>query len=446
MSQDSRLKQFAALQQVPLWSWLVFFWLVYLALGTALFVLFEQWSTEEAFFYTVSVALAVGWSAKHPIRNNISSIFTCIHAVIGCMLLAAAGALLVRHVLLRDNRFIKQELERLHAPNLEAAATSLETVLSRSSLLRHGLDIDSGRGKGGKWSRKWKRLLVIFAWLLLLIFGFFYGLYADLPARGQSPTANYAFALLWAFSAMTGLGLEQPGSNPIDLNFSSLFILLAVPLNAAVFALVMDVYIAHVQRSQARQRVLTQRSLGKETFLAIVAAVPEPLSKRSSRQKSGEMKITWGMYLEYWLRQMEGTEVHAKLLDEIKDSFMALDSQGKGFISYDDLLKVENSSACDHLKEQGVTVLESTAAGSSYCAAGTGEPNRFSNTTGWSSTVAGSTLAGPRSHVSTSSCMLSHLRSMTEQQGQQTRARHSCGPRMVTVTQRDRSGSLMLST
>ena len=47
----------------------------------------------------------------------------------------------------------------------------------------------------------------------------------------------------------------------------------------------------NVQRSQARQRVLTQRSLGKETFLAIVAAVPEPLSKRSSRQKSGDISV-----------------------------------------------------------------------------------------------------------------------------------------------------------
>ena len=81
---------------------------LYLFLSTAIYVRCEHWHIVQAMFFSLSVGMGVGFSNVQ-LQTDEAVLFSCVHALIGALLLAAAGALLVRTVVLRSERKKKKE-------------------------------------------------------------------------------------------------------------------------------------------------------------------------------------------------------------------------------------------------------------------------------------------------------------------------------------------------
>lgn len=311
-----------ALSNVPLWLYLLAAVLVHLLGSASIYVWCEGWHWGQAIFYSVSVALAVGFTNVQ-VSSDAAVLYTCLHCFVGAFMLAAAGALLVRQVVLRDDKMLRTETVR-----------------------RAGNDSGHSRSNAGFSCRRFlrtkgKRLLVMLAWLALFGVGYAYGLSDHIVHRpGSSRFSLHADALMWTVSSMTGLGSTSPADDSGwgNLLAAGLYVFLAVPLNAAALALLMDVYISHVQRNEARKKLLTNVVPSQRTFLDIAHTAP---ANDCFGAEPSASRVTWAVYLEYRLRQMVGTEIHSKLIDEIKDSFDALDVRGRGFIELDDIGRAE---------------------------------------------------------------------------------------------------------
>lgn len=104
-----------------------------------------------------------------------------------------------------------------------------------------------------------------------------------------------------------------------------------MPLNAAVITVLIDIYVTHLERGEARRQLLRAAVPGEATFLDMARG------SRATAADTCSSRVTWGHYLEYRLRKMPGAEVHPELLDELKAHFAALDRHGKGYIEWHDL-------------------------------------------------------------------------------------------------------------
>jgi len=115
--------------------------------------------------------------------------------------------------------------------------------------------------------------------------------------------------------------------------FSAHTALLTRPLFCSqVITVLIDIYVTHLERGEARRQLLCAALPGEATFLDMARG-----SRSSGAADACSTRVTWGHYLEYRLRKMTGTEVHPALLDELKAHFAALDRHGKGYIEWHDL-------------------------------------------------------------------------------------------------------------
>ena len=75
-----------------LWLLLLLVIVLYLFLSTAIYVRCEHWHIVQAMFFSLSVGMGVGFSNVQ-LQTDEAVLFSCVHALIGALLLAAAGAL-----------------------------------------------------------------------------------------------------------------------------------------------------------------------------------------------------------------------------------------------------------------------------------------------------------------------------------------------------------------
>ena len=100
-----------------------------------------------------------------------------------------------------------------------------------------------------------------------------------------------------------------------------------MPLTAAVYAALIEVYLDGVERRSARRQLAEAAVPGRLTFL----------SMDHEAQGTIDASVDWGKYLEYRLRSMPGTVLHRKLLDDLKANFASLDRSGTGLITWEAL-------------------------------------------------------------------------------------------------------------
>ena len=300
-----------------LWLLLLLVIVLYLFLSTAIYVRCEHWHIVQAMFFSLSVGMGVGFSNVQ-LQTDEAVLFSCVHALIGALLLAAAGALLVRTVVLRSERVVQKEAERA-----TKAAYPDELVVRRR---RRGAACCAAV-RAQLCSRI---AIVAFVWAAVFVAGYVYGYLGDIP--NTTPADNRTFALLWAVSGMTGLGAIQPSSEIESMLFAGSFVLVAVPINAALLALLVDLYISHLQKIEARRRLLAS-AVPSTTFLEIARfTAPGGGAGGGDGEAAAGRKVTWAVYLEYRLRQMSGTgtELHSAHIDQIRDNFAAL-GRGRPF-------------------------------------------------------------------------------------------------------------------
>ena len=174
----------------------------------------------------------------------------------------------------------------------------------------------------------------------MLVVGYIYGLVGEVPGREEHKASPRPFALLWAVSSLTGLGAVSPNNSDGGLLFATFFVVVGVPLNAAFLAMIVDIYLSYVQRTEARRKVLAN-PLGRATFFDIAAT-------RSTLEPNagGEWPrvVTWPVYLEHKLRELasERTTLSDALLDTIHESFLAMGGR-KGYLMLDDLAGEESA-------------------------------------------------------------------------------------------------------
>ena len=123
------------------------------------------------------------------------------------------------------------------------------------------------------------------------------------------------------------------------------------------------------------------------------------LTAHEPRQTLAESYVAWGTYLEYRLRSMPGTVVHAKLIDGLRANFAALDRDGNGYIEWKDIEAVEDvtSTRTAHAGCHTPTRARATTGSVSEAAHGTPDRPCAGRSTGISiASPAGTPLPTPR--------------------------------------------------
>ena len=122
------------------------------------------------------------------------------------------------------------------------------------------------------------------------------------------------------------------------------------------------------------------------------------LTAHEPRQTLADSYVAWGTYLEYRLRSMPGTVVHAKLIDGLRANFAALDRDGNGYIEWKDIEAAEDVSSTRTACAGCHTPTRARATTGSEVAHGTPDRLCAGRSTGISSmaTPAGTPLPTPR--------------------------------------------------
>lgn len=92
---------------------------------------------------------------------------------------------------------------------------------------------------------------VVISWLVTLACGFIYGYYGNIPGADDQDASRAVFAFYFAISAITSLGMVSPLDSGAGLAFTTVYILVGVPLNAAMLSVFVDRYLSREQVPRA---------------------------------------------------------------------------------------------------------------------------------------------------------------------------------------------------
>ena len=115
-------------RQMRLWVNLILLSLVLSAVYVGVLVGFEKWTLVQSVFYAASIGYSVGMVPENAagedlnLEDDVAIICTCVYAFASMGCLACVGALLVQHVLTRDEKFVRREFERITKESLMATA------------------------------------------------------------------------------------------------------------------------------------------------------------------------------------------------------------------------------------------------------------------------------------------------------------------------------------
>jgi hypothetical protein len=275
--------------QSKLWALLIVT-LVLTALYVAVLIVCEQWTLMQSIFYAVSMGMTVGMVPEDAdgnslnISDDVAIMCTCFYAIACMLCIAGVGALLAETVLLRDERFMQRELKRVAretlaattrvtAPDGSQAPTTRATAHDEGARATFGSCASHGprqRARGGGVSRirrmvgrftameaeedritgHW-HVAVVISWLVTLACGFIYGYYGNIPGADDQDASRAVFAFYFAISAITSLGMVSPLDSGAGLAFTTVYILVGVPLNAAMLSVFVDRYLSREQVPRA---------------------------------------------------------------------------------------------------------------------------------------------------------------------------------------------------
>ena len=143
-------------------------------------------------------------------------------------------------------------------------------------------------------------------------------------------------SIMFVVTSLEGTGLVSPHRDEYDFafNFMSIFLVVGVPLHCGLVGTFADIFVAHLQRIDARSRARTQHSAispqtlsrmatlrpttsilqqGRESFASTGGCTPADAATKGT--------VGWGEYLEFRLREQNA--VDRKLLDELKRDFLS---------------------------------------------------------------------------------------------------------------------------
>ena len=357
---------------VRLWLFFLVAELLLFAVSVGVYCANEHWSFEKALYVSVSIGFGIGMPYR---TSEVTAMYACLNALVGFALLAGAASLLVRRIVLRQEqvrREVREEIrgselthltmmfnedEGVEQPASRAAAScgsgsgqgdalglgQVGLGRRRRSLRRLGKGLRSSMraARGRLLTKSGRRWMLCSLWLALWGVGMLTFATSIAAVQGPQETkyGTRVYGLLWLVSIFTtsSLGVMTPLDNPASYLWAAAFIVVGVPLTALVYAAFIDVYIAHVERREARRTLLPLAVPSRTTFLSMGA---------EERRTLTGAKVDWGAYLEYRLRSMPGTIVHEKLLDGLRATFAAIDRNNNGFIEWRDIES--------HIEAQGI--------------------------------------------------------------------------------------------
>jgi hypothetical protein len=124
-------------------------------------------------------------------------------------------------------------------------------------------------------------------------------------------------------------------------------VVVGVPLNGAMLAMIVDLYLSGVQRRAARCKVLAS-PLGRNTFFDLAATRSTRHSAANGAGATGSLGgeyprvVTWPVFLEHKLRELTGVPITHALLDAIHEAFLGLGGR-KGYLMLEDLAGQEQT-------------------------------------------------------------------------------------------------------
>jgi len=116
---DWLARRFGWSRQMRLWVNLILLSLVLSAVYVGVLVGFEKWTFVQSVFYAASIGYSVGMVPENAagedlnLEDDVAILCTCVYAFASMGCLACVGALLVQHVLTRDEKFVRREIERI---------------------------------------------------------------------------------------------------------------------------------------------------------------------------------------------------------------------------------------------------------------------------------------------------------------------------------------------
>jgi hypothetical protein len=250
-----------------LWLLLLLVFLGIMLLSALVYMQAENWTFIEALFFSVSIGYSVGIpldlnGTAVVLVTDAAVLYTCIHALLGGLCLAAAAALLIQHVLQRDEGFVRREIERATKQTRTSAHTrtgigTRTEGRTRASEDTHGVGGAHSDGNdphhGGAaqrarpsshwilrhrwccWARRW-HVAVVAAWGVALASGYLYGRFAHIPGASAHRSSPSPYALLWAVSSLTGLGAVPPNDSLGGLMFAMIFVTIGSARRAAALS------------------------------------------------------------------------------------------------------------------------------------------------------------------------------------------------------------------
>ena len=143
-------------------------------------------------------------------------------------------------------------------------------------------------------------------------------------------------SIMFVVTSLEGTGLVSPHRDEHDFafNFMSVFLMVGVPLHCGLVGTFADIFVAHLQRIDARSRARTQHSaISPQTLSRMATLRPTTSTLQQGRDSSASAggcipagvgakgTVGWGEYLEFRLREQNA--VDRKLLDELKRDFLS---------------------------------------------------------------------------------------------------------------------------
>ena len=333
---------------VRLWLLLLTAELVLFVASSAFYSVNEGWSFERSMFVSVSIGFGIGLPYQ---TSEATALVAAANALVGFALLAFAASLLVRHIVLRQEQVRKEVREEIRESEItylthltmlhedaeqpQSGAPAPPPPSNRSTLRRLRKDLSKSlrAARGQLCTKRGRRRVLLVLWLAFWVVGLL--TFAESLDAVQGPQerkyGKRVYGLLYIISVFTTSSINPatPEDNAGSYLWAAAFIVAGVPLTATVYASFIDVYIAHVERREARRALLHVGVPSRSTFLS--------MGHGEERRTLTGAKVDWGAYLEYRLRTMPGTVVHEKLLDGLRATFAAIDRNNNGYIEWRDI-------------------------------------------------------------------------------------------------------------
>lgn len=314
----------------PLKSWIPYIFVYFLMAIVAYSYIFEHWTIVDSIYFAVALFTTIGYSDLYP-NTTKGQIFTIVFAIYGVIILGVFIGIFGHSVSEAQSRAVKtlkrRDQSRLLRLLFHKHHSTKRIMKKDTRVLRDNFITDHQTLLSICKQVLWEELpQIVLVGLLAAILGY---------REGWSITSTIYFTLMSA--STTGFGDYSP-TTQTDKIYCIFFFPISVAVFGEVLGKIAGIYI------QLKYRKKEQLFLKRAINLCDL--------NRMDADDDGEVHL--GDFLSFMLVALQ--KVDQESIDELKELFKNLDSNGNGVLDKDDVIAITESSPLHdmqvHLAEQ----------------------------------------------------------------------------------------------